>query len=427
MGATISNHDDSVIIDSIRTEQVPPSEPTSQSMPTDSELLRCAKSELELLYAIEQQIASAHSLAELVRDVLALLVAPANIGAGFEAAALLYVDGEDANVLSSVRTRSLDHRTVPRTVAKRWLGRPRGALCRHVSPEDSAKAQGLFFSMAFDEKRKVFEVPISGGDAHVGILQLVSTLTFAEADDVVLRRVSLMGAQLGRAIMWRRERDHLLRNERMLLLGQSVGAVLHDLRTPLTAVASCVEVMASAQEPEVRRDYAERAVRSLEHVERMVQQTLAFARGQREVAVDRLPLSRFVEETRELLEPELARFGATLEIHGDCEGNVRFDPSKIKRVLWNLARNAGEAGAKKFIWKLERAGEYMVFECADTGPGLPRELEGKLFEPFVSHGKPASSGLGLSMAKSIVDAHCGRIHVKSNVGSGTVFRIELPC
>jgi signal transduction histidine kinase len=425
MVSPISKEDLSVI-DRISTESHRPSEPTSQSMPTDSELLRRAKAELELLYAIEQQIASAHTLSELVCNVLSLLVEPSSAGTGFEAAALLYVDGEDARVLSLVRARSLEQRGVPRTVARRWLGRSRGTVCREVSPQDTAKQQGLFFSLAFAQKRKIFEAPISGGDAHVGILQLVSALDEKEADEIVQRRVSLVAAQLGRAVMWRREHDNLLRGERMQLLGQSVSAVLHDLRTPLTAVASCVEVMASAQETEVRREYAERAVRSLEHVERMVQEILSFARGQREVAAGRLPLSRFVEETRELLEPELARYGATLEIHGDCDGNARFDASKIKRVLWNLARNAGQAGAKKFIWKLERAGEYMVFECSDTGPGIPHEMDGKLFEPFASYGKPSGSGLGLSMAKSIIDAHCGRIHVKSDMSTGTVFRIELP-
>src|SRR5262245_34267221 len=108
MGAPISNNDDSVIIDRISTEHARQSEPTSQSMPTDAELLRRAKGELELLYAIEQQIASAHSLGELVRNVLSALVAPTSVGAEFEAAALLYVDGEDAHVLSLLRDRSLE-------------------------------------------------------------------------------------------------------------------------------------------------------------------------------------------------------------------------------------------------------------------------------------------------------------------------------
>src|SRR5690349_8887060 len=125
MVSPISKEDLSVI-DRISTESHRPSEPTSQSMPTDSELLRRAKAELELLYAIEQQIASAHTLSELVCNVLSLLVEPSSAGTGFEAAALLYVDGEDARVLSLVRARSLEQRGVPRTVARRWLGRSRG-------------------------------------------------------------------------------------------------------------------------------------------------------------------------------------------------------------------------------------------------------------------------------------------------------------
>jgi two-component system sensor histidine kinase FlrB len=260
----------------------------------------------------------------------------------------------------------------------------------------------------------------------MGLLQLIGPQEQSESDAQVLRRVSLVAAQLGRAILLRHEQELLMRSERMAVLGQAMGAMLHDLRTPLSAVASSVESMATAEAPEVRREHADRAGRSLEHVERMVQEVLAFARGQREVVADRLTLASFVEETRELLELELSRFGATLEIQGDCAGTGRFDAGKIKRVLWNLARNAGQAGAKKFTWKLERAGEYLVFECADTGPGIPQEMNGRLFEPFASHGKPKGTGLGLSMAKKIVDAHCGRIHVKSDLGRGTVFRIELP-
>jgi signal transduction histidine kinase len=425
MGSAISK-DDASVIDRISTELPRASEPTSQSIPTDSELLRRAKAELELLYAVEQQIASAHSLGELVGRVLAQLVSTASSGGGFEAAALLYVDGEDAQVLALVRDRAIEQRAVPHAIARRWLGRSHGAFGRMVSPDDTAKKQGLFFSLTFNAPLKVIEVPISGGDAHAGMLQLVGAEAFSDSEAVLQRRVGLVAAQLGRAVMLRREHDLLMRSERMALLGQSASAVLHDLRTPLAAVASCVEVMATAQEPELRRDYAERAVRSLDHIERMVQEVLAFARGQRQIAVDRVSLARFVEETRELLEPELSRFGATLEIHGDCEGSARFDPNKIKRVLWNLARNAGQAGAKKFVWKLDRAGEYLVFECSDTGPGIPQEMDGKLFEPFTTFGKPTGSGLGLSMAKAIIDAHCGRIQVKSEAESGAAFRIELP-
>lgn len=416
------------------------SEPTSQSMPLPSEaqLRMRATQELELLYAIEQQIATAHELTELISRVLELLCAHQ----GFEAAALLLVDGSEAHVLAVADGKTRSTRALRRGSALRWLEHARGPGVREIEPEPSAgeqgstpeahtqprvrRGQGMLLHLSGTHKRKVYEVPLSGGGAHLGLLQLIGPLQQAEGDTQVLRRVSLVAAQLGRAILLRAEHEQLMRSERMAVLGQAMGAMLHDLRTPLGAVASSVQSMAETDAPEPRREHAQRAARSLEHVERMVQEVMAFARGQREIVTDRLALERFVEETRELLEPELSRFGATLEIQGDCAGTARFDAGKIKRVLWNLARNAGQAGAKKFTWKLTREGEYLVFECADTGPGIPHEMSGRLFESFASFGKPGGTGLGLSMAKKIVDAHCGRIQVKSDLGRGTVFRIELP-
>ena len=418
----------------------PATEPKSQSMPLPSEaqLRTRATMELELLYAIEQQVATAHHLSELISRVLELLCAHQ----GFEAAALLLVDTTEAHVLSVADGKVRGTRPLRRGSALRWLEHSRGPGVREIqpdppSPEDGTsteshtqpkvrRAQGMLLSLQGTHKRKVYEVPLSGGGAHMGLLQLIGPQQQSEPDSQVLRRVSLVAAQLGRAILLRHEHEQLMRSERMSLLGQALGAMLHDLRTPLSAVGSSVEIMATAEAPELRREHAERAGRGLEQVERMVQDVLSFARGQREIVPDRFPLSRFVEETRELLEPELLRLGATLEVQGDFEGTARFDAGKIKRVLWNLARNAGQAGAKKFTWKLEREGEYLVFECADTGPGIPHEMNGRLFEAFASFGKPRGTGLGLSMAKTIVDAHCGRIHVKSGVGRGTVFRIELP-
>ena len=76
---------------------------------------------------------------------------------------------------------------------------------------------------------------------------------------------------------------------------------------------------------------------------------------------------------------------------------------------------------------MKRENDSIVFECADTGPGISKEMEGKLFESFASHGKTEGTGLGLAMAKKIVDAHRGAISCRSTPGRGATFRIELPC
>ena len=106
----------------------------------------------------------------------------------------------------------------------------------------------------------------------------------------------------------------------------------------------------------------------------------------------------------------------------------RVDESKIKRVLFNLARNACQAmgAGGTFIWNVTREQDTLIFECIDTGPGIPREMQGKLFESFATHGKLDGTGLGLAMAKKIVDAHCGAISCTSAPGQGATFRIQLP-
>ena len=140
-------------------------------------------------------------------------------------------------------------------------------------------------------------------------------------------------------------------------------------------------------------------------------------------------MDRFVTAVREMLLPETEQYGATLVINAEYTGTARFDESKVKRVLFNLARNACQAMGQggTFTWTVRRSGELLVFECSDTGPGIPKEMEGRLFETFASHGKVDGTGLGLAMAKKIVDAHCGQITCLTSSGQGTSFRIELPC
>lgn len=384
------------------------------------QVLRRANAELELLYAVEQQLNAAHALPELIGAVLERVCSLMR----FESAALLVVDRGAAEVFTYQRGCELRVRPMPLKDAQLRVGEIRTAQRRIV--DGAGHGTELLCDLAGATIEESYDAPVTDGSSHCGVLQAVQPTDLPDSEHTILRRLTLVAARLGRAIALRREREAVVRAERMNLLGQSIGALLHDIRTPLVAVSGYLDVIAGAESSELRREYAERASRGLAHVEHMVQDVLAFARGQREVLATKVQLARFIEDVREMLQPELERAGATLEISADYTGAARFDENKLKRVLWNLARNAVEAGAKQFSWRCARTGEYLVFECADTGPGLPKAMDGKLFEVFASHGKVAGTGLGLSMAKKIVDAHCGRIQVRSESGRGTVFRIELP-
>jgi signal transduction histidine kinase len=382
--------------------------------------LRRANAELEMLYAVEQQVNTVDALGALMAAVLERVCGSMS----FAMAAALVVQNGRAEVITVERGKPATQRSIPVPDAERLIAGHRLPERRMV--DAAVSSDELLFETGELSLVDSYSAPLSDGIAHCGVVQALSPMDLPDGEHAVLRRLGLLAQQLGRAIVLRREREALLRTERMALLGQSLGAILHDMRTPLMAVAGYIDVMAGAESQELRREYAERASRGLEQMERMVQDVLAFARGRREVLLSKVHVQRFIEEVREMLVLELQSAGVSLEIHAQFTGTARFDESKVKRVLWNLARNASQAGAKKFSWRITRVGEYLAFECEDDGPGIPEALRGRLFESFATHGKDGGTGLGLSMAKKIIDAHCGRIHVRAAEGHGTIFCIELP-
>jgi CheY-like chemotaxis protein len=110
------------------------------------------------------------------------------------------------------------------------------------------------------------------------------------------------------------------------------------------------------------------------------------------------------------------------------------DPHQLHQVAINLVTNAHQALREvplprrlTFTICTDLARAHIVLEVADTGPGIRPELQGRIFEPFFTT-KPAGvgTGLGLPLCRGIIEGHGGTIHVRSQLGQGTVFRVELP-
>jgi two-component system, LuxR family, sensor kinase FixL len=105
------------------------------------------------------------------------------------------------------------------------------------------------------------------------------------------------------------------------------------------------------------------------------------------------------------------------------------DRVQIQQVLLNLIRNAMEAMEDCEVRELSVGtvvdDTNVLISVADTGSGIPPEIEAKLFQPFVTT-KPEGMGIGLSVCRTIVEAHGGRLWIESNEGGGSVFRFSLP-
>lgn len=253
---------------------------------------------------------------------------------------------------------------------------------------------------------------------------------FTEDDRALLL---LIAANASTAIQLQMSREAREREERLTTIGRLLSGVIHDLKTPLTVISGYVQMMQHADKREVREEYAELALRQFDHIGAMQRDVLEFARGEKNVLIRKVYLAKFFGEVKEALQMQLARLGVELVIDLADKGVARFDEGKILRVIHNLSRNAAEAMADKggkltikTTREKDKSGEEtLVITVSDNGPGIPKEIEHRLFQSFVTSGKKGGTGLGLAITKRIAEEHGGTISVHSS-SRGASFKMRLP-
>jgi signal transduction histidine kinase len=144
------------------------------------------------------------------------------------------------------------------------------------------------------------------------------------------------------------------------------------------------------------------------------------------------PLAR---EIVELLRPKLERSSIKLSLENTVEAPFQGDSQQLKQVLMNLVQNAAESigqnGAISLRSRRDKMmlrgdeTEVVVIEVEDNGPGIPAEVQERLFDPFFST-KENGTGLGLAIAAKIVDKHDGALVFETQQGHGTTFGVVLP-
>lgn len=216
-----------------------------------------------------------------------------------------------------------------------------------------------------------------------------------------------------------------------------VANVSHELRTPVAGIRLLAETLAMgrANDPERARELGELISTQAVRLESLVERILRWRRieaGALTLELEVLPLLPILEEAVAPYRAALAGT-TTIDIHADpILPPVRVDPSAIGDVLRNLVDNAVKFGAAAGpIEVLARAGDgEVVVEVRDQGPGIPKGERKRIFQRFyrvrVHPVAKQGAGLGLSMAKSIVNAHRGRLTVESEPGIGSTFILRLP-
>jgi signal transduction histidine kinase len=142
-----------------------------------------------------------------------------------------------------------------------------------------------------------------------------------------------------------------------------------------------------------------------------------------------------LQEVQTMLEPQLASENVRLMLEPAPPLRVRADPAQLKQVLINLVKNGADSiGNDGTITLRARPGrqrltngevDVAILEVADTGKGIPPEVERRLFDPFFTT-KESGTGLGLSIAARIVEKHGGALQYQTQLNRGTTFGIVLP-
>jgi len=215
-----------------------------------------------------------------------------------------------------------------------------------------------------------------------------------------------------------------------------VATLSHELNTPLTSLGFCVELLLRKREldPE-QRELLASIQEDATRMRRLASDLLELARGQgpaitvQSMPVDLAEMAQAVIKGFALqAEQKQVRLEAKIERPAP---QIRADPLKLSWVVSNLIANAlrytPSGGTISVSLSGTESGARL--RVSDTGPGIPPQVREHLFERFaqwkVNGSEPGSAGLGLAIAKEIVDAHGGRIFVDSELGQGTSFTVEL--
>jgi signal transduction histidine kinase/putative methionine-R-sulfoxide reductase with GAF domain len=401
-----------------------------QLLDTKEQLERRVR-DLKLLFDLERAMSRAASLEELLMAVLgeAMRACEARTGAVAvrepeSGAGTLYVIDERGKKLKSIPFPD-DAGLIG------WSMRHGEIVVSRDAEGDPRRDQELDARVGGPIAKTAIIVPLEGeAKASLGAVAIYNKRggrPFSEEDRQLLVLITANASTAIRLQLSREAREH---EERLTTIGRLLSSVIHDLKTPLTVMSGYVQLMQSSDDESQRERYAELILKQFDHIGAMQREVLEFARGEKSVLIRKVYLQKFFDDVREQLEGDLARRGIELVVDVQERGTARFDEAKILRVVNNLARNAVEAMGRaggKLVIKVTRdkSDRAIVVSFSDTGPGIPKQIEHRLFQSFVTSGKAGGTGLGLAIVKKIAEEHGGTVSVQSS-SRGATFKLRLP-
>lgn len=411
------------------------------------------QSELNVLYEVEKQLSQALDLDDLLARILAQAIAV--LGGGTGSIALVESNGSlRFRTVQGPAAANLLDRTLPfGTGLLGWsIAHKRPLIANDPSGDPRHEARVALESGV--TPAHIMVAPLIDDEVVIGGIEIIDQRrtvrdgsAWTEAD---LKLLVMIAARAASAIGFASRRHERSKSDRLAAIGRMVAGLLHDLKTPMTIISGYGQLMAGSNDPEQRNGYVEQIQHQFDLMAAMTGEVLAFARGASDLVVRKVYINRFAVELETQLSVATAGRKIELRVEANYRGIAYFDEHKLLRVFHNLVRNAVEAmpGGGSIVIAIDRnhgavkegdpgrspptdapdstddGRDDLVCSIRDTGPGIPAEVQGRLFELFAT-GRKEGTGLGLAIVKKIVEDHRGTIRVDSGA-AGTTFILTLP-
>jgi signal transduction histidine kinase len=218
--------------------------------------------------------------------------------------------------------------------------------------------------------------------------------------------------------------------EPLSAVSRMIALLSHDLRHPLTAILANAEFLTQPDISEMQRNDFYQEIRSaIDRMNELISSVLECSKGRDTLRAAPRNIVTTVERAIRMTSVRQEFRRITVKHHHEGLAVGWFDSNRLERVFANLILNACEAvspDSGQIV--ITTTGDHACLQIGvwDNGPGIPPTIRDSVFEPFVSYGKAEGSGLGLTIAKKIVQDHGGAIYLDGGSATGTLFRITIP-
>ncbi len=408
--ATVPSNEDSVII------------PTPEAGAEAIENIR-------IIYELAADIGSIFNVPLLLQKTLDRIFDVLNADRGYA----MLIDENGGLSLSAARLgERVDEQRIPisRTIIHEVISKQVGVLCSNAM-SDKRFASGK--SVHDFGIRSAICVPINGRERILGVIHIDCSVSEHTYSTEQLRLLTAIGYQTGLAIENVKLHEAAVQSERLAATGETVALLSHHIKNLLHALGAGIDVVEmglNREDVQRAKDAWPMVQRNLERINGLILNMLAFSKS-REPLLENVNVNHVLGECLELVERQADEREVAIMRDLDDVPPIPADTAGLNRAFLNLVNNALDAvengsGVITIASKYDSMHRNVIVRVIDNGSGIPPEDIEQIFTPFYSSKGHRGTGLGLAVAKKVIEEHHGKIEVASEVSNGATFTVTLP-